>query len=157
MGCFLIPIPFYLLFSKSILKFVFPTLVFYFIPKLWYMPSCTPLFLMIALWHNAKKNIFSLLQTSTRSRGFLLLVEKCYFWALTIKSSCMSWSVQKNAPSIFVGILRVFTKKKKKRKKEKQKECQGSRLWDQGITLLIKIQVALLPMGIQCNTLDWIR
>ena len=41
--------------------------------------------------------------------------------------------------------------------KKSSKNATGSRLWDQGITLLIKIQVALLPMGIQCNTLDWIR
>lgn len=64
------------------------------------------------------------------------------------KSSFMI--VEKNAPSIFAGIVRVFTQKG-------GQHCQGSRLWDQGITLLIKIQVALLPMGIQCTTLDWIR
>lgn len=80
------------------------------------------------------------------SRG----TSKCY--SVSFKhyvSNPVAWEGRKMLPASLLGSWEYLQKK--------QQECQGSRLWDQGITLLIKIQVALLPMGIQCNTLDWIR
>ena len=96
---------FYLFFPKSVPQFFFPTLVFYCIPKLWY------------ICHHI---LCSLTELSHKAKPL-----QCYFRGLCIKSSCMSWSVQKNAPSIFAGILRVFTKKKKKKKKKSRKNARG--------------------------------
>lgn len=155
MGCFLIPIPFYLLFSKSIQKCFFPTLVFYFIPKLWYMPLCS----FLSSWADIMLKMFFFSASNLyKKQRFLASCREVLFLSLNYQIQLHELKcAKKMLQASLLGSWEYLQKRKKERKKAKQKECQGSRLWDQGITLLIKIQVALLPMGIQCNTLDWIR
>lgn len=145
MGYFLIPVHFYFLkhlfCSFNLLPHPSPVLVLI----LWFLLLIIPslinviLYLVPELSHNAKKTCFSSL-TYCYSVSFKLYLSNPVAWVGV-------W--RKMLPA---SLLRSWEYLQKK-----QQDCQGSRLWDQGITLLIKKQVALLPMGIQCNTLDWIR